>query len=159
MTFSTLAPQVCALDIRSVDEKNELGIFGMLVAAIPYREVDTPAFSAGGFYAFRSSGDEFRQVNGPLHFSRWQDGPIFPSPILFKHLTDAEYQDEPGSTNKDLESYGSIINTILDIGTRSWQIGILKQTRDSEPKYKSSYKLMIGSKQGYKTVDLFCKSR
>lgn len=155
MRFSTLAPQVCALEISSMDEQNELGIYGMVVAAIPYKQVDQPAFSSGGFYAFRSPSGDLTQINGPLHFSRWKNGPVFPSKILFNYMTEDEHRGSQGSTNKDLESYDSVINSILDLGVRSWQIAIIKQTRDGKSIYNSSYRVMIGSKQGFKEVDLF----
>jgi hypothetical protein len=152
--FEEPFPGVCALEFSSLDSVREIAIGGMIVAAENYKEAKQPAFSSGGLIFWRDENKKSYTRRGPLHFSRWKGGPKFPSVSLFKYMSEESFQDLFGSTNNDSDTYESLINTILDIGSRAWQISV-DQGRGSDGEiYDSYYYLSVGTNDGWIEVPL-----
>lgn len=152
--FEEPIPGVCSLEFSTLDSTREIAIGGMIVGAANYKEAKQPAFSSGGLIFWRDENQKNNTLKGPMHFSRWKGGPKFPSVSLLEYMSDESFQDLFGSTNDDADTYESIINAILDISSRSWQISV-NQGRGSDGKiYDSYYHLSVGTNDGWVEVPL-----
>ena len=146
---------VCLLELSTMDSNNKIAMTGVVSSARNYASVGAPAFSSGGFIFYKDDNGVSQQIKGSVHFSRGKGGPRFPSEDLFQYMTDKDYKNLSGSINEDKESYDSLITTILELGSRSWQMAVMGGKKSKGKVLDSKYRMILKTSEGDAEVPLY----